>query len=487
MSGPTFLSDEPTLTDLLDHTDIVRQVGETAAGCQPPCVLGVHGDWGSGKTSFLHALHYYLAGECSPLSGPNCGVVSKEKWPGWAAKEHVAVIWFEAWRYQQEPAPVVALLHEIRAQLPTASKLFDSTKKLGEVAIKSALFGMEWLTKRIGLQASKVQEIGEKWEKEHFAEQLPSHTLRQFLADTVERLLPEKSPDPAAPIPRIVVLIDDLDRCEPQAAYRLLEGIKIYLNLPNCVFVLGVNQAVIEVGLAEQIAKEKAEKPGEEARQRARDYMDKICKNYWHLPACQDIATLVNRWLTESLKQSAIYGMFLTHIKLGPIFTEHRCLPANPRRIKAFVNTLARFLISVAGRKNPLPWPAAEVCVVLAYLYLFHPEIYRVIEWEPTFYQELRNWCERPSTSLTSPPIATTPPSTAASPSPTASPVHELFRSLARPHEPISDPSAATPATSPGRPTFPDPARGNVFRMQSLVRSLGDFVTTALIKDCLLR
>ena len=44
-----------------------------------------------------------------------------------------------AWRYQHEPAPVVALLHEIRAQLPAASKLFDSAKKLGEVSIKSAL------------------------------------------------------------------------------------------------------------------------------------------------------------------------------------------------------------------------------------------------------------------------------------------------------------------------------------------------------------
>ena len=438
-------------------------------------MFGVHGDWGSGKTSFLHALQLYLTGDCPQAAGSLCEPKEVESWKPWKAQSHVVVVWFEAWRYQHESAPVVALLHEIRARLSLASQAWAKTKKLTHVAIKGALFGLESVTKRIGLQASKVQEVGEKWEKDHFAEQFPSHTLREFLKDTMNKLLPggEKG--------RLVVLVDDLDRCEPQAAYRLLEGIKIYLNLPNCVFVLGVNQSVIEQSLAEQIAKDKAEKPSEEARQRARDYLDKICKNYWHLPAHRDIGKLVDDWLRRAEVDVPLAGPDADRTAdktLGAALSADRCLPANPRKIKAFVNTLARFLVAARGRVPQLGYPRPELCAVLAYLYQFHPEIYRVIEWQPAFFQELRNWCERG---------APAPLGLDTRPDPTAVPVHELFRALTRPHEPHTDPMAPTPITAGDRDTFPDPARGNVFRIQKLVRAIGSQVTPELIEECLLR
>ena len=47
-------NDEPALLDTLERGPLIREVGEAIAHCRPPQVFGVHGDWGLGKTSFLH-------------------------------------------------------------------------------------------------------------------------------------------------------------------------------------------------------------------------------------------------------------------------------------------------------------------------------------------------------------------------------------------------------------------------------------------------
>ena len=48
---------------------------------------------------------------------------------------------------------------------------------------------------------------------------------------------------------RLVVFVDDLDRCLPERAVEALEAIKLFLDVPGCIFVLGVDRQVIERGI----------------------------------------------------------------------------------------------------------------------------------------------------------------------------------------------------------------------------------------------
>jgi len=44
---------------------------------------------------------------------------------------------------------------------------------------------------------------------------------------------------------RLIVFIDDLDRCMPEIALQVLEALKLYLNVPGLVFVMGLDPDVI--------------------------------------------------------------------------------------------------------------------------------------------------------------------------------------------------------------------------------------------------
>jgi hypothetical protein len=48
---------------------------------------------------------------------------------------------------------------------------------------------------------------------------------------------------------RVYVLIDDLDRCLPETALGIFEAIKLFLDAPQCAYVVAVDRAVIRCGL----------------------------------------------------------------------------------------------------------------------------------------------------------------------------------------------------------------------------------------------
>ncbi len=62
MNPAKTFNDNWTLEDQLDHYSHVESIKELLLSCKPPYVLGIHGDWGVGKTSFLRKLHLFLSG-----------------------------------------------------------------------------------------------------------------------------------------------------------------------------------------------------------------------------------------------------------------------------------------------------------------------------------------------------------------------------------------------------------------------------------------
>ncbi len=357
------LNDEPILRDALSRSSVLRRLGDELILAEAPKVYGVHGEWGSGKTSFLCQLQYYISGSCNRL---------KDK-PDKSAVKHASLptIWFEAWHYQHEPSPVVALLHEIRNQLSLTSKTWNKIKKLSEVQVKSLLLGLEGLTKYIGVKASAVQTEGEAWEKRHFETPLTTQEIRKQLEHVIGQVLDKGQ--------KLVIFIDDLDRCESSAAFRLLEGLKVYLNMSNCIYVLGMDQRQVERIIAKEL--------GNSDTQLAREYLEKICQDIIHLPLIQQRDKVLDGFL-----QQLDLGAKLRQALVALVQTD-MMLPANPRKLKAFAHVIARFH-QVGLRESKFFETELErkagILLLLAGLYYFHPEIYRQLEQDGLrFYNEL--------------------------------------------------------------------------------------------------
>jgi hypothetical protein len=181
----------------------------------------------------------------------------------------------------------------------------------------------------------------------------------------------------------VVVFIDDLDRCNPKSAIRLLEGLKIYLNLPNCVFVLGMNESILIDAIRDEISAPK-EATAAEMNLRASHYLEKICTDIYRLPLPDNSARLFTSWLPFNEQVLALNSAIGTSI----------CLPPNPRRLKALANQWMRFAGCSAFPADVEAQPAwAARVLVAAYLHQFHRDLWERWHFNPDFWAEFLSWC----------------------------------------------------------------------------------------------
>ncbi|MFH1137171.1 MAG: P-loop NTPase fold protein [Pseudomonadota bacterium] len=381
MAEHGFLNDEWTLEDDLGHAEHVRRLGEMVRTCQTPYVIGVHGDWGVGKTSFLRKLHLFISGKDCDYN--KAAEIRTGLWDDASCNSNpIESVWFEAWRYQYEANPVAALLDEIRFHFTWTGKLTGKAAKL----TYSALMSVGELTKKIGISPRDIVSAGEKWEHDHLLGPVPSKLYRELLDDAVKKLLDGRKKK------RLVIFVDDLDRCRADVAFSFLEAIKVYLSLTNCVFVLALDVRNVRRAVAKELTN-RGLIPDEEKIKpdlHAAAYLGKLFQSVYYLPALTDPAgyfgKLVKKYVAEQ-----------NDSRWEELVREHKLLPPNPRKIKFFVNGLSLFLTQlepVLGKANRTL--DHHLVLILTYLKLMANDLYRILESDQTYWALLVEFCRNP-------------------------------------------------------------------------------------------
>lgn len=368
----------------LGYQHLRRGLADLVVRCETPFAAAIYGGWGSGKTSLLRSTMAALGGELLTLDPEQTYVnvhEGDERTPGeWEKEENlipkgttVKTVWFNPWQHQFEAHPMIALLHEIRSQFSSWIKVKSQAEKTGWLAAKTGLRKIDDLIGSVAklvtghaLKANvdKIEKDAQTYEADHLMGKLDSQRFQMHFETAVSLLISDTSePDESG---RLVIFIDDLDRCENDQAFKLLESIKLYLSSKRCVFVLGLDpihttNALTTCGF-EPMA--------------ARQYLHKLFQMTFQLPRSQGLPGFIEN-LLEELNKDTIFELDEPKTKkladlLGQI------LEGNPRRIKNFLN-------SFFFRGNTLKLRDKKCCdpMSLAYLMVlrFHyPEVYRYLE-----------------------------------------------------------------------------------------------------------
>lgn len=232
------------------YADIVAQVAiETDDN---PLTVGVFGLWGAGKSTLLNLISQKYIGTESVIC------VSINAWMFESYEDAKAAIMEALLRELEENESVpVELKKNFKSLIKKIDFLKVGTKAVSAAApvIASLIAGnplplvvnlpkgVAEIGSAIKNVADSVQGLKEEYLKdENSAEDSVVNNVRKFRTEFEDSLKDDK-------IKRVVVLIDDLDRCQPERIIETLEVIKLFLSVKKTTFIVAADENVIQYAI----------------------------------------------------------------------------------------------------------------------------------------------------------------------------------------------------------------------------------------------
>lgn len=335
MDQATNLNDEPFLIDQLGRQTELLAALDTIVNAKPPLVIGVYGDWGTGKTSFMRALQTlldkdqrdkhakrtkigdakYIFTRADEIFNEHEEIDTEPDKKGKSKKvplESLLTVWFNPWQHQFEKDPIFPLIDAVRRE--QASRWDKLTSRLKDIVedpkfriIGKATLGVMsmvgpgWFNALSRQMGDEAKEIMNRF-----------NNFRQEFEGCLKELTQYQGG-------KLVIFIDDLDRCEARYTVRIFEALKLHLLNPHCIFVLGCARERVIKAVQDNITHDAKD---------AADYLDKIIQLPMHLPPIYELQL---KGLLEALGRDDLASndncVKLLHTYAGD----------NPRKLKRFL------------------------------------------------------------------------------------------------------------------------------------------------------
>ncbi|OJZ04893.1 MAG: NTPase KAP [Thiobacillus sp. 63-78] len=288
------LTDNETKVDLLNNEAIATTIiGLLRAKPDHPVTIGVHGDWGAGKSSVLEMIE-----------------------AGFADQDDVLCLKFNGWRFQGFEDAKIALIEGIVTGLIEKRPAL----KKAAVAIKDVFRRIDWLkvAKRSGGLALTAftgiptpEQIGAiVGSLEALVTDPAKFVTKENISAAIDQAKAVLKPGESKNVPeeveafrkafdqllkdagikQLVVLIDDLDRCLPDTAIETLEAIRLFVFTAQTAFVVAADEAMIEYAVRKHFP-DLPDSTG--PRDYARNYLEKLIQVPFRIPALGEAETRI--------------------------------------------------------------------------------------------------------------------------------------------------------------------------------------------------
>lgn len=222
---------ETLVRDTLGRNKDVFAFADILNSLEDSCSIAIDGSWGSGKTFFVNQVKMFLDANNRDIASMNeddqLAIISawkriyQDREPEY--QPHVSV-YYDAWENDNDEDPVLSLIYTILKNVDDDFSVSNNTSFMENAAnILEFFTGKNWTSLIDGFRSEDPLDELKK------AKVIESE-VKLFL----DNLLAERGN-------RLVIFVDELDRCKPSYAVRLLERIKHYFTNDRITFVFSIN------------------------------------------------------------------------------------------------------------------------------------------------------------------------------------------------------------------------------------------------------
>ena len=198
--------DDPFKKDTLSRKSQAEALCGVIETDERPLVVAVDGKFGSGKSTFLAMCAAHLRQEAR------------------LQQQQEAVAEFNAWQHSHTKNPLIDLISALGQEVPQSSRLKAVAAGIGWGVASAVTRGA---INRQNFQEGDAESLFELWHHVEKHRQAFHAELEQVVQATDDRL---------------VIFVDELDRCMPQQALDYLNIIRHLFDVPGVAVVIGVNQ-----------------------------------------------------------------------------------------------------------------------------------------------------------------------------------------------------------------------------------------------------